>query len=42
MKLAADTMIHVWIGPGCTGAPIFAHDNPKLFDGYYPKRGGAS
>ncbi len=39
MPLAADRMIHVWIGPGYTNAPIFAHDNPKLFDGYYPKRG---
>jgi hypothetical protein len=39
MPLAADRMIHVWIGPGYTGAPIFAHDNPMIFDGYYPKRG---
>ena len=39
MPLAADRMIHVWIGPGYTNAPIFAHDNPKLYDGYYPKRG---
>jgi hypothetical protein len=39
MPLAADKMIHVWIGPGYTNAPIFAHDNPKLYDGYYPKRG---
>ena len=37
MPLAADKMIHVWIGPGYTHAPIFAHDNPKLFHGYYPK-----
>jgi hypothetical protein len=38
MPLAADKMIHMWIGPGYTNAPIFAHDNPKLFDGYYPKK----
>jgi hypothetical protein len=37
LKIAADNMIHVWIGPGYTDAPIFAHDNPKLYDGYYPK-----
>ena len=30
------SMIHLWIGPGYTGAPIFAHDNPKLYDGYQP------
>lgn len=39
MPLAGDKMIHVWIGPGYTDAPIFAHDNPKLANGYYPKRG---
>ena len=39
MPLAADKMIHVWIGSGYTNAPIFAHDNPRLYDGYYPKRG---
>ena len=38
MPLASDQMLHVWIGPGYRGAPIFAHDNPKLFDGYNPKR----
>ncbi len=38
MPLAADKMIHVWIGPGYTDAPTFAHDNPELLDGYYPKR----
>ena len=38
MKQVADKMLHVWIGPGYTDAPIFAHDNPKLYDGYYPKR----
>jgi hypothetical protein len=38
MKLVADEMIHVWIGTGYTDAPIFAHDNPKLYDGYYPKQ----
>jgi hypothetical protein len=38
MKLAADKMLHVWIGPGYTNAPIFAHDNPKLYGGYYPKQ----
>ena len=40
MPIAADKMIHVWIGPGYMGAPIFAHDNPKLYDGYNPKRDG--
>ena len=38
--LSNDLMIHVWIGPGYRGAPIFAHDNPKLYDGYNPKRDG--
>ena len=38
MPLAADRMLHVWIGPGYTNAPILAHDNPKLYDGYAPKR----
>ncbi len=37
MPLAADKVIHMWIGPGYTDAPIFAHDNPELYDGYYPK-----
>ena len=40
LPLAGDKMIHLWIGPGYTDAPIFAHDNPKLIDGYYPKRDG--
>jgi len=30
------SMIHLWIGPCYTDAPIFAHDNPKLYDGYQP------
>jgi hypothetical protein len=35
-------MIHVWIGPEyIDGAPIFAHDHPKLYDGYHPKRDSA-
>jgi len=39
--LAADNMIHMWIGPDyIDGAPIFAHDHPKLFDGFNPKRDG--
>ncbi len=38
MPLAAARMIHMWIGPGYTDAPIFAHDNPELYDGYCPKR----
>jgi hypothetical protein len=38
MPLAADFMIHVWIGPEyIDGAPIFAHDHPELYDGYSPK-----
>ena len=32
-------MMHLWIGPEyIDGAPIFAHDHPKLFDGFNPKR----
>jgi hypothetical protein len=38
MPIAADEMIHVWIGPGYEDAPMFAHDHPLLLDGYYPKR----
>lgn len=38
LPIAADHMMHLWIGPGYTDAPIFAHDNPRLYDGYYPKR----
>jgi hypothetical protein len=38
MPVAADRMIHVWIGPGYDDGPIFAHDSPELYDGYYPKR----
>ena len=39
MPIAADNMIHVWIGPEYIDeAPIFAHDHPQLFDGYNPKR----
>lgn len=41
MPIAADRMIHLWIGPGYTDAPIFAHDNPEIYDGYYPKQDGA-
>ena len=34
-----DVPSHLWIGPGyIEGAPIFAHDHPKLFDGYHPKQ----
>jgi hypothetical protein len=41
IPLANDQMIHVWIGPDyINGAPIFAHDHPKLLDGYNPKRDG--
>ena len=36
--IAGDKMIHLWIGPGYTDAPIFAHDNPEIYDGYYPKQ----
>jgi hypothetical protein len=39
--LVADNMMHLWIGPEyMDSAPIFAHDHPKLFDGYNPKRDG--
>ena len=38
MPLANDKMMHLWIGPGYTDAPIFAHDNPKLFTSFNPKR----
>jgi hypothetical protein len=39
MPLENDQMIHLWIGPEyIDDAPIFAHDHPKLFDGYNPKR----
>jgi hypothetical protein len=38
IPIAADKMMHLWIGPGYADAPIFAHDHPKLYDGYYPKR----
>ena len=37
LPIAGDLMIHLWIGPGYTDAPIFAHDNPEIYDGYYPK-----
>jgi hypothetical protein len=41
LPLASDEMLHVWIGPDyINGAPIFAHDNPKLYNGYLPKRDG--
>lgn len=37
--IPGDLMIHVWIGPGYFDeAPIFAHDHPKLFDGFLPQR----
>lgn len=42
LPIAADKMIHLWIGSGYTDAPILAHDNPKLYDGYYPKRSPGS
>ena len=38
MPIAADRMMHLWIGPGYTDAPIFAHDNSAIYDGYYPKQ----
>jgi hypothetical protein len=39
IPLASDQMLHVWIGPDyINGAPIFAHDHPKLYNGYDPKR----
>jgi hypothetical protein len=37
MPLANVKMIHLWIGPGYTDAPIFAHDNPELYDGFNPQ-----
>ncbi len=38
IPLANDNMMHLWIGPDyIDGAPIFAHDHPKLFDGFSPK-----
>jgi hypothetical protein len=38
-RLGSDQMMHLWIGPGyMEGAAIFAHDHPKLYDGYSPKR----
>jgi hypothetical protein len=41
LPLASDEMLHVWIGPDyIKGAPIFAHDHPKLYNGYDPKRDG--
>jgi hypothetical protein len=41
LPLASDQMMHLWIGPDyINGAPIFAHDHPKLFNGYYPKHDG--
>ena len=41
IPLASDEMLHLWIGPDyINGAPIFAHDHPKLYDGYDPKRDG--
>ena len=41
LPLASDLMMHLWIGPDyIDGAPIFAHDHPKLFDGYTPKHDG--
>ena len=37
--IPGDLMIHVWIGPGYLNtAPIFAHDHPKLYDGFLPQR----
>jgi hypothetical protein len=39
LPLGSDLMMHLWIGPGyMDGTPIFAHDNPKLYDGYNPQR----
>jgi hypothetical protein len=39
IPLASDEMLHLWIGPDyINGAPIFAHDHPKLLNGYDPKR----
>jgi gas vesicle protein len=41
IPLASDQMLHVRIGPAyLNGAPIFAHDHPKLYNGYDPKRDG--
>jgi len=37
VKLPGDKMLHVWIGPGYTDVPIFAHDNHWLYNGYNPK-----
>ncbi len=39
LPIANDQMMHLWIGPGYfKKAPIFAHDHPKLLDGFLPKR----
>ena len=39
LPLANAEMMHLWIGPEyIDGAAIFAHDNPKLYDGYNPRR----
>ncbi len=41
LPLANDQMMHLWIGPEYIDrAPIFAHNHPKLFDGYQAKRDG--
>ena len=38
LSLKNDQMVHVWIGPDyIDNAPIFAHDHPKLYNGYHPK-----
>jgi hypothetical protein len=36
--IPGDLMLHVWIGTGYREAPIFAHDNPELYDGFQPQR----
>ncbi len=39
LAIAQDQMMHLWIGPGYfKEAPIFAHDHPKLLDGFLPTR----
>ncbi|MEX2031792.1 MAG: hypothetical protein WEA81_02885 [Dehalococcoidia bacterium] len=39
IPLDNDQMMHLWIGPEyIDDVAIFAHDHPKLFDGYKPRR----
>lgn len=38
LPLARANMLHLWIGPEYMDAPIFAHDHPKLLNGFDPQR----